>query len=48
MMPSLPWNVLVELREMHKQTLQRLDMLVDLQHLILQELKQQAKEKGSE
>ena len=38
--------MLAELERMHKNTLQRLDMLVDLQHLILQELKTQAKEKG--
>lgn len=38
-----PPNVLAELHQMHKATLQRLDMLVDLGHLILQELKNQSK-----
>ena len=42
----LPLDTLAELKKMHKATLQRLDMLVDLQHLILQELKDQAKGKG--
>lgn len=36
-------NTLAELQKMHANTLQRLDMLVDLGHLILQELKNQAK-----
>lgn len=40
-----PVDTLAELQKMHKATLQRLDMLVDLQHLILQELKNQAREK---
>ena len=41
--PPQPPNVLAELEKMHKATLQRLDMLVDLGHLILQELKNQSK-----
>lgn len=36
---------LAELQKIGQNILQRLDMLVDLQHLVLQELKNQAKEK---